>query len=818
MIPQESADLSYARATMTRRWNAWWLSLILGACSADRPEGRPEGQPTGASETTAVSTTGSGSSGSGGTASAGSGSGDNTSSGGADAPGIDDDAPLGAQLDASGRLHLAVRSGSAERIEAWLYAESFGASEALRVVLEPREGDLFRGVVSSMELAEAGLDETIYYGLRAWGPGWGYDPAWTPGGEVGFVSDVTDAGHRFNPNKLLLDPYAREMSHDPFHAAHSDGFVYVSGPEHRATDSGPAAPKGIVIAEPESARAWGRPELKDLIVYEVHLRGFTKADPALPESSRGTYAGAASKAAYLADLGVSAVELLPLHETQNQQNDLDPMSAEGDNYWGYSSLSFFAPERRFASDPSPGGPTRELKEMIEAFHAEGVSVIVDVVFNHTGEGGPWNAAGDVAPFFSWRGLDNPGYYQLGDDSAHYQNDNGVGPNLAATSPLARDMVLDALRYWHETLGVDGFRFDLAPILANGCEHGCFSFDPDDPEGILRRARDEMPDAWLIAEPWGIGAGTYQLGMFPEGWAEWNGEYRDLIRDDQNRMESAKITPGWLADRLGGSWSLFGDDGREPWRSINLVVAHDGMTHADLYRCNVKDNDQAWPYGPSDGGTDDDRAWDQGGDPVAQRHAARTGMALLMVSAGVPMITGGDEWLRSQKCNNNPYNLDSPGTWLDWSGPEAEPDFQRFARSLMRFRNAHPALRPSDYRQSTDGDGNGLPSIAFFRDDGEVANAGYLDDYAHHVLAFRVDGEEAGDPARSIFVAYNGWDNSVSVTLPPTAGEHAWYLVSDTHPWLESEGNFHAPGSEPKLTDQQVYMLGPRSLIILLEQA
>ncbi|MCA9620513.1 MAG: glycogen-debranching protein, partial [Myxococcales bacterium] len=440
----------------------------------------------------------------------------------------------------------------------------------------------------------------------------------------------------------------------------------------------------------------------------------------------------------------------------------------------------------------------------------------DVVFNHTAEGDAWNQAGDVAPFFSWRGLDNTGYYQLGQDAAHYQNDNGVGPNLASTQPIARDIVIDALRYWHEELGVDGFRFDLAPILANGCEQGCFAFDANDPDGILRRAAAELPDAWLIAEPWGTGPGTYQIGHFPPGWAEWNGAYRDTIRDDQNRSTTAAVTPGWLADRLSGSWSLFGDDGRPPAASINFVVAHDGLTHGDLYRCNGKNNGQPWPYGPSDGGTDDDRAWDQGGDPVAQRQAARTGMALLLVSAGVPMITGGDEMRRTQQCNNNAYNLDSPGIWLDWSLLASEERFHAFARSMLRFRRDHPALRPAAYRPFVDGNGNGLPAVAFFRDDGAVADAPYLDDASRHFLALRIDGEEAGDPARSLFIAYNGWDQGIVVTLPATATGQTWHLVSDTHAWLEGEGNFYAPGQEPVLPQQDEYLLGGRALLILVE--
>ncbi len=730
---------------------------------------------------------------------------------------VDESAPPGARFDGDGNLQIAVRSLRAERIEAWLYAAPAGEAERHVAVLEPREGGFFRGAVPAAVLAETGLAETAYYGLRAWGPGWPWDPGWTPGSEIGFEQDVDQEGNRFDPNKLLLDPYALETSHDPIHQDQPDGWIYTTGPDHRAEDTGLVAPKGIVLRAEDidvGVRP-GRP-LRDQIICEVHLRGLTRADASLPEEIRGTYAGAAAKAAHLADMGVTAIELLPLHETQNEQNDIDPASAAGDNYWGYSSLSFFAPERRYSSDTSPGGPTRELQAMVKAFHDVGIAVIVDVVYNHTAEGGAWDASGVVAPLLSWRGLDNIGYYQLGEDAAHYQSDNGVGPNIAATSPIARDLVLGSLRYWHEELGVDGFRFDLAAILANGCEKGCFQFDPEAAGGILQRAAAELPGAFLIAEPWGTGPGTYQTGHFPEGWAEWNDHYRDTIRDDQNRDGMASVTPGWLADRLSGSWSLFGDDGRPPWRSINYVVAHDGFTLRDLYSCDEKDNDQPWPHGPSDGGTDDNRSWDQDGDPVAQKHAARTGLALLMVSAGVPMITGGDEMYRTQKCNNNPYNLDSVGTWLDWTDQTAHAQFHQFSRRLMRFRNEHPALRPDSYRPLADTDGNGLSAITFLRDDGAPADAAYLDNPANDFLAFRVDGEEAGDSVRSIFVAYNGWTDGIVVALPPTAPGHAWYLVSDTHPWLEGENNFFTDLATP-LLDEPTYLLGRRSLLILVER-
>ncbi len=730
---------------------------------------------------------------------------------------IDETGPLGARFDEDGHLQIAVRSMVAERIEAWLYTAATGAPEKHVVVLEVRGDGFFRGVVPAAVLAEKGLAETVYYGLRAWGPGWAWDPEWTPGSEIGFEKDVDEAGNRFDPNKLLLDPYARETSHDPRTPTHQDGWVYTTGPEHRAEDSALVAPKGIVVhEEPADLGTPPARPLKDQIVYEVHVRGFTMTDESLPEEIRGTYAGAAAKAAYLADMGVTAIELLPLHETQNEQNDVDPTSATGDNYWGYSSLSFFAPERRYSSDKAPGGPTRELQAMVKAFHDEGIAVLVDVVYNHTGEGGNWNKEGDVAPLHSWRGLDNTGYYQLGKDVAHYQNDNGVGPNLAAKSLLARDMVIDSLRYWHEDLGVDGFRFDLAPILANGCEKGCFQFDGEDPKGILRRAVSELPGVFMIAEPWGTGPGTYQMGHFPEGWAEWNDQYRNTLRADQNQDGIASVTPGWLADRLSGSYSAFGDDGRPPWSSINFLVAHDGLTHRDLYSCNGKKNNQAWPYGPSDGGTDDNRAWDQGGDPVAQRQAARTGLSLLMVSAGVPMITGGDEMYRTQKCNNNPYNLDSVGSWLDWKGSVTFPAFHSFARKLMRFRNAHPAFRPDAYRPLGDTDGNGLPAITFLRDNGAKADAAYLDNAGNDFLAFRIDGEEAGDSVRSIFVAYNGWKDGINVTLPPTAPGQTWHLVSDTHPWLEDEDNFLDEASAP-VVDEPTYLLGKRSVLILVER-
>jgi isoamylase len=718
-------------------------------------------------------------------------------------------------------LVFRVASTRATRVEVAIFAAPLGEAERLRVVLTPEaDTPVFAARVTRAELARAGVDvaggDPVYYGYRVWGPNWTWDPGWTPGSELGFVARVDGDGNRMDPNKLLLDPYAREMSHDPTTIGHDDGRIYRTDEEWRAVDSGPWAPKGIVLSEePDGDGGVGpRPTgpLRDDVVYEVHLRGLTAGDAAAGDC-RGTYAGAATRADQLATLGVTAVELLPVQETWNDRNDVVPDDAGGDNYWGYSTLAFFAPDRRYACDRSPGGPTRELRAMVRAFHERGIKVIVDVVYNHTAEGGGGS-------LYSLRGLDNAAYYELDDSGAGFVDNTGIGASTNATHPLFRDLVLDSLAYLHEVLGVDGFRFDLASVLGNTCARGCFAYDGEDPDGVLRRAAAELParpagggdGVDLIAEPWGIGAGTYQIGRFPAGWSEWNGQYRDLVRQDQNQLDVAAVTPGWLADRIAGSPELFGDDGRPPAASINYLVAHDGLTLRDLYACNGKNNGQPWPYGPSDGGTNDNYAWDHGGDPARQRQAARTGLALLMLSAGVPMITGGDEMLRSQRCNNNPYNLDSPGIWLDWSGlaDSAGAGFFEFTRRAIAFRRAHPALRPAGYL--------GGAAISWRGVDAQPLGAGYVDDASQHFLAFRLDGGATGDPARAIYVAYNGDDAGVQLTLPPHAADTRWYRAADTGAWMEAEpqGNFAPPGNE-YMMNGSLYDLGARTLAIFVER-
>lgn len=703
---------------------------------------------------------------------------------------------MGASLEPDGRYaRFRLRSSRATRVEVLVFSEPFGSAAVRTAVLDLEvAGGVFRARLPVHDLVGP-----IYYGYRVWGPNWPYDPSWEPGSEAGRLDDVDADGNRFNPNKLLIDPYARELSHDPVTETFTDYGVYRTGDADRARDSAPFAPKGLVLAvETEPTGVHPARPFKDGIIYEVHLRGLTMGAAEVGEC-RGTYAGAAARAAYLEALGVTAIELLPVQETPNDANDRE-VGTGGDNYWGYSTLAFFAPDRRYACDRSPGGPTREFRAMVRAFHERGIEVYLDVVYNHTSEGGG-------SALLSLRGVDNAGYYQLDASGRGFTDNTGIGANTNATSPLLHALVLDSLRYWSEEMGVDGFRFDLAAVLGNRCERGCFEYDGDDPNGLLRRIAAELPDVDLIAEPWGIGAGTYQIGSFPPGWAEWNDHFRDLVRRDQNRLDVEAVTPGSLANRVSGSPDLFGDDGRKPWHSVNYVVSHDGFTLRDLHACNAKRNDQPWPYGPSNGGDDHNLSWDHGGAPDRQRQAVRTSLALMMLSAGVPMITGGDELFRTQHCNNNPYNLDSNENWLDWSNLDTHAMLATFAGRLMRFRRAHPALSPEDYRTDR---------IRWYRADGTVANAAYLDDPTQHVLAWRIDGVATGDSARSIYVAYTGDDVPVRLTLPAAAAGHAWFRWFDTGAWMEPYGNGADPGQEYRMNGA-TYDLEARALAVFVEQ-
>jgi glycogen operon protein len=715
---------------------------------------------------------------------------------------------LGAQFDASGtQVTFRVYSSRASRIEVYMYAAPTGSDEAAHIALDRDAAtSVWSTTMPVSQIRSSGIPGTIYYGYRAWGPNWAFDPAWVKGSKAGFLADVDANGNRFNPNKLLFDPYAWELSQDPVTPGQRDGSIYASGPDHFLQDSGRVAPKGVVMAKPpvDIGTKPSRP-LKDDIVYEAHVRGLTNGDTSIPTAVRGTYAGAALKAAALKILGVTAVEFLPVQETENDGNELVPNSNAGDNYWGYASLSFFAPDRRYSSDKSPGGPTREFQKMVKAYHDAGLKVFIDVVYNHTGEGYAYNPSDKTTyNILSWRGLDNPTYYSLTDDFQFSWA--GTGGNYNTVNTVAQDLIVDSLAWWRDELGVDGFRFDLASVLGNVCEHGCFQFDKMDPKTALNRLARDLTGVSLIAEPWAIGDGTYQVGNFPSGWSEWNDKFRDTVRRSQNKLGVDTFTTGQLATRFAGSSDLMQNNGRRPWNSVNFVVAHDGFTLADLYRFNGKNNNQPYPKGPSDGGSDNNIAWDQGGNASDQRKAARNGIALLMLSAGTPMMTGGDEFLRSLNGNNNPYNLDTSFNWLNYTLGADQKTFRTFVQRLLAFRSTHPAVRPDNFYSAAE--------LQWLRPDGGPADAGYFDNPDNHAIGWLIQGADFADPASAIFVAYNAWSGAVTFQLPPPPAGKKWFRSMDTSPSLESTANCAAPGSEQAL-GSPTYNVGARSVLLAI---
>ena len=741
---------------------------------------------------------------------------------------------LGAYYDANKtNITFRVFSSRATRIEVYLYSSATGTQEKAKYVLTKNSTDnIWSKTVSVATLQNSyGLNGVIYYGYRAWGPNWPYNSSWTKGSTTGFISDVDANGNRFNPNKLLIDPYTLEISHDPVTTTQTDGTIYASGALYRSIDTGSKAPKSIVLAADILANSAGigvkptRP-LKDEIIYEVHVRGLTKQDSSIPAAYRGTYKGAAMKAAYLASLGITAIEFLPIHESPNDNNDIDPNSnADGDNYWGYVTLNFFAPDRRYAYDKSPGGPTREFKDMVKAFHDKGIKVYVDVVYNHTGEGYAYSPTDKTTyNILSWRGLDNPTYHSLTADFQNSWDNTGVGGNFNTLNPIAQNLIVDSLLYWRDKMGVDGFRFDLASVLGNTCQHGCFNYDKLNPATALNRiARDLSPrpanggsGVDLMAEPYGVGGNTYQVGNYPAGWSEWNGIYRDTIRKSQNKLGFEPITTGQLASRFAGSSDLFGDDGRKPWNSVNYLVVHDGFTLKDLYTYNTQNNNQAWPFGPSDGGASINDSWDQNGVAADQRRAARSGFSLLMLSAGTPIFNGGDEFLRTLQGNNNAYNLDSPGNWLNYSLSSTQTAFQTFSQKMIAFRKAHPSLRPVNFYSAVDNNSNVMEQLRWFKPDGGVADGAYFDNPNNRSIAYRLDGTEFGDSASAIYIAYNGWQNLVDFRLPWPGNGKNWYRVLDTSSWNEANGNIVNPGSETFIGGENtVYGLHGRGVLVLI---
>ncbi len=645
--------------------------------------------------------------------------------------------PLGATVMAGG-VNIAVHSAAAEAIDVCLFSAD-GAREIRRVRLPARTGDIHHGRIG-------GVAAGARYGLRAHGP-------WRP-----------EEGHRFNPAKLLVDPYARALDR-PFR---HDPLLYDArrqGAAEDGADSAPVVPKAIVTADaPAAARLTPAPALERQVIYELHVRGFSKTNPDVPEALRGTFAGLGHPASirHLQALGVTMVELLPVAAWLDERH-LPPLGLN--NYWGYNPIAYFAPDPRLA----PGGMA-EVRAAVAALHAAGIAVILDVVYNHSGE------SDHLGPTVSMRGLDNAGYYRLlPEDRRFYVNDAGCGNVLALERPAGVRLVMDCMRHWVLQAGIDGFRFDLATTLARR-EQG---FDPAAP---LLAAIDQDPllsALVLIAEPWDIGYGGYQLGAFPPAWGEWNDRYRDTLRRFF-KGEGGMI--GELATRLAGSADVFASRHRPLSRSINFVTAHDGFTLADLVAYERKQNLANGEENRD--GTDGNHSWNNGvegatDDPLIRRRRAadmRALLAALVFSRGTPMIAMGDEIGRSQGGNNNAYAQDNALAWMDWV--RADTEHLAFASAVVGLRAAYPVLR--DPRPLTGQKLGGLdfPDVAWFGADGRPLEGNAWNDGGAHVLAAVLAGENEQGQAERLCLVLAGGEGDALFTLPPSRGA-GWRLLVDS---------------------------------------
>src|SRR5437870_3299856 len=565
--------------------------------------------------------------------------------------------PLGATWDGKG-VNFALFSAHAERVELCLFDPS-GQHEEARVVLPEYTDEVWH-----CYLPEARPDQL--YGYRVYGP---YDPA---------------AGHRFNPNKLLLDPYAKALAGQLRWNDVVYGYRVGSPREDLAFDRRDSArhmPKCRVV---ETAFTWNddrqpHTSWEETIILEMHVRGFTMKHPAVDMQERGTFAALAAPAVidYLVELGVTAVELLPIHAAVTERHLAQRRLS---NYWGYNTIAFFAPDPRFL----PAGAIAEFKTAVKRLHEAGIEVILDVVYNHTGEGN------QMGPTLSFRGIDNLSYYRLQEDRRHYQDLTGTGNTLNLDHPRVLQMVMDSLRYWALDMHVDGFRFDLAATLAR--EHG----DYDQGSGFFDAIRQDpaMARVKLIAEPWDLGSNGYQLGNMPPGWAEWNAQYRDSVRRYWKGEEGLVSE---LASRVAGSSDIFGYRGRRPWASINFVTAHDGFTLQDLVSYDEKHNEANGEDNRD--GHDPNFSWNCGvegptDDPAIvslRDQQKRNFFATLLLSLGVPMLLAGDEVGHSQRGNNNAYCQDNELTWLNWKLDDSQKGLLSFVRRLIAIYNEEPTL-------------------------------------------------------------------------------------------------------------------------------
>ncbi len=691
--------------------------------------------------------------------------------------------PLGATWDGAG-VNFALFSEHATQVDLCLFDSGYPGRELSRIPIRERTDQVWH-----VYLPEA--RPGALYGYRVHGP-------WAPG-----------EGHRFNPAKVLLDPYARAITqnlrwHDSLFGHQLDD---LDRPDER--DSAAWVPKSVVT---DAAFTWGddRPPhtpWHKTVIYEMHVKGFTARNPAVPAELRGTYAGLASPAAvdYLRHLGVTAVELLPVHHSVSEKHLQDRGLA---NYWGYNSIGYLAPDARVASSGDRGQQVDEFKTMVKTLHQAGIEVILDVVYNHTAEGN------HLGPTLCFRGIDNAAYYRLtADDPRFYQDYTGCGNTLDMRHPRAIQLIMDSLRYWVLEMHVDGFRFDLASALArelHDVNRLSAFFDVIHQDPVISQVK-------LIAEPWDLGEGGYQVGNFPVGWAEWNGRYRDTVRRYWRGDEGQMADLGY---RLTGSSDLYEQSGRRPYASVNFVTAHDGFTLHDLVAYNAKHNEANGENNAD--GTDDNLSWNCGAegltdDPeiVALRERqTRNFLATLLLSQGIPMLTAGDEIARSQGGNNNAYCQDNADFWLPWEHTPAGLRLLAFTRRLIALRLDNAVFHRRSFFQGRQVRGGRGRDLAWFRPDGKEMTEGDWHDGFARCVGLRLSGgaiEETDDLGLPIvgdtfLILLSSHHEGIEFTLPGDGADGRWRPLLDTRDWEV------APG--PGLTAGQGYALVARSLAVL----
>jgi isoamylase len=689
--------------------------------------------------------------------------------------------PLGATYDGAG-TNFSIFSEVAEQVELCLF-DADGTET--RLTLPEVTGFVWHGYLPTIGPGQR-------YGFRVHGP---YEPA---------------DGLRCNPHKLLIDPYAKaivgELDWDE--AVFDYHFDDPDGPMN-ARDSADHVPRSVVTSpffdwgeDRHPRRPW-----HETVIYETHVKGLTMAHPDVPEALRGTYAGLAHPAVvdHLADLGVTAVELLPVHRHVPEHHLVEQGLTD---YWGYNSIGYLAPHDGYAS-VGPEQAVQEFKQMVKTLHAEGIEVILDVVYNHTAEGN------HLGPTLSFRGIDNTAYYRLVDDDPRYYMDyTGTGNSLNMRHPHVMQLIMDSLRYWVNEMHVDGFRFDLASTLArelHDVDRLSTFFEVIQQDPVISQVK-------LIAEPWDVGEGGYQVGNFPPLWSEWNGKYRDTIRD---YWRGEHETLGEFALRFTGSSDLYQSDTRRPSASINFVTAHDGFTLRDLVSYNDKHNEANGEDNTD--GTDDNRSWNCGeegpsDDPevlACRARQQRNFLTTLLLSQGVPMLLGGDELGRSQGGNNNGYAQDNEISWYDWS--LVDEDLLAFTRGLIGLRHDHPVFRRRRWFEGRPIHGEDVTDIAWLTPDGEImAEEHWEESYARSLQVF-LYGEGIASPDAhgtkvrddSFLVLFNAHDEEIDFTLPGADWGEAWLVLLDT-----DEPRLRDPSEREILSPDASRTVGGRTTVVL----